>query len=169
MTTNTWMAPSLFLRSNKITVTAGMVLDPAELGMPEHPLFGALPVVTVLEAKDDGSVFLHGTIECSVCGEERDIEPGDWFQVRRCRTHQKRAQRAAKAIHKTDEEKQAAKEEREAKQSLANAEREIERMEKKAALALEKAEAAQARLALMAKVAAEKGAKISPKAEQAES
>ena len=168
MTTNnqSWIAPSQFLRQNKITVTAGMILDPQELGMPEHPLFGALPVVRVIDAKADGSVFLHGIIECAVCGEKREIEPGDWFQVRRCRTHQKKAQRAAKAVHKTEEEKLAAKQEREAKYAMESAEREIKRAEEKAAAAMKRAEEAAAKLELLAKVAAEKGVKVSPKASE---
>jgi Na+-translocating ferredoxin:NAD+ oxidoreductase RnfC subunit len=161
-----WIAPSQFLRNNKIKVVAGMVLDPQELGMPAHPVFGALPVVTVIDAKDDGSVFLHGEIECSECGETREIEPGDWFQVRRCRTHQKKAQRKAKAVHKTEEEKLAAKTQREAEQAVKNAEREIKRAEEKAAAAMKRAEDAQAKLDLMAKVAAEKGVGISPKTEE---
>ena len=166
MSTNPWIAPSQFLRNNKIKVTAGMILDPHELGMPEHPVFGALPVATVLVAKDDGSVFLSAVIECADCGEEREIGPGDWFQTRRCHTHQRKAQRKSKAVHKSDEEKEAAKLEREAKYAAERAEREIARAEAKAKLAVEKAQAAQAKLELMQKVAAEKGVEISEKAAQ---
>jgi hypothetical protein len=165
MTTNTWMTPSTFLRSNKILVTAGMILDPVALGMPEHPIYGPLPVATVLIAKADGSVFLAAEIACSHpgCVEKREIGPGDWFQTRRCHVHQKKAQRAGKSAAKTPEEIEAAKLEREAGYAAAS----IERAEKK--LVAQKAEAerrlasAKEKLELMKKVAAEKGVEISPK------
>lgn len=163
-TTNPWMSPKLFLASKGIKITAGMVLDPEELGMPEHPIFGALPVATVIEAKDDGSVFLHATIECSECGETREIEPGDWFQVRRCQQHQRKAQRKAKKVAKTPEQLASEKAERETKQAaktaeaqLAKAQAKVEKLQAEAKAALEKAE-------LLAKVAAEKGVPVSPEA-----
>jgi Na+-translocating ferredoxin:NAD+ oxidoreductase RnfC subunit len=166
-----YIAPSLFLRSKNIKVTAGMILDPAELGMEPHPVFGPLPVANVLDAKDDGSVFLHAEIACSECGETRVIEPGDWFQVRRCRAHQKRTQRKSKKVAKTPEEIEAAKIEREAKQAKSSAEREIAKAERLSAEAQAKAEKAAATLAelaakraLIEQVAAEKGAEISEKA-----
>ena len=166
-----WMSPKLFLASKGIKITAGMVLDPVELGMPEHPTFGPLPVATVIEAKEDGSVFLHATIECSECGEEREIEPGDWFQVRRCSQHQKRAQRKAKKIAKTPEQLAEEKKVREDKQAAKSAEAQlakalakVEALQVKAAKAEEDAAAAAARAELIAKVAAEKGVPVSEKA-----
>ncbi len=160
-----WMSPKLFLASKGIKVTSGMVLDPEKLGMPEHPVFGALPVATVIDAKDDGSVFLHAIIACSECGEERVIEPGDWFQVRRCHTHQRKAQRKAKKVAKSPEQLAEEKAKREADQkanaaerALAAAQAKVERLQKEAAEAAE-------RKALIAKVAAEKGAEISKNAE----
>ena len=155
-----YMAPSQFLRSNKIKVTAGMILDPAELGMPAHPVFGPLPVVEVVEAKDDGSVFLLGEITCE-CGEVRTIHPGDWFQVRACETCTKKRQRKARRPVKSEAEKAEAAALREVKQ----AEAEIARAQKRAAEATAKAEKAKADLeakqALIAKVAEEKGVGIS--------
>jgi hypothetical protein len=159
------MSPKQFLVANKIAVTAGMVLDPEALGIPAHPIYGPLPVVTVLLAKADGSTFLAGEIECAHegCTEKREIGPGDWFQTRMCYAHKKKAQRAAKAVHKTPEEIEAAKLEREAKYASDA----IERAEKKLAAQKVEAEkrlvAAKEKLELMKKVAAEKGVEISPK------
>ena len=162
-----WMSPKLFLASKGIKITAGMVLDPVELGMPVHPTFGPLPVATVITAKDDGSVFLHATIECSECGEEREIEPGDWFQVRRCSQHQKRAQRKAKKLVKSDEvlaSEKAAREEKQAAKSaeaaLAKAQAKVEKLQAAAA----KAEAdAKAKADLIAKGTAGKAEQAGPR------
>ena len=156
-----WMSPKLFLASKGIKITAGMVLDPEELGMPEHKTFGPLPVVKVLDAKDDGSVFLHGEIECSECGEIRVIEPGDWFQVRRCQQHQRQAQRKAKKIAKTPEQLAEEKAARETDQKAKAADRALLAAEKKLAAATKHAEEMAAKKALLEKVAAEKGAEIS--------
>lgn len=164
-----WMSPKLFLASNGIKITAGMILDPEKLGMPEHPTFGPLPVVKVLDAKDDGSVFLHGEIECATCSEIRVIEPGDWFQVRRCQQHQRQAQRKAKKIAKTPEQLAEEKAAREADQKTKTAEQQLKVAEAKLAAAQKVAAAMAEKKALLEKVAAEKGAEISEKAEQAES
>lgn len=158
-----WMSPKQFLVANKIKVTAGMVLDPVELGMPDEPRFGPLPVLTVLVAKDDGSIFLLGEIECA-CGEKREIHPGDWFQIRGCRTCTKKAQRSAKAVHKTDEEKEAAKLEREVKYASEAAIRAEKSMAAHVAAAEKRAADARAKLELLRAVAAEKGVGISGKA-----
>ena len=155
-----YMAPKQFLAANKIKVEVGQVLSPIEMGMEPHPVFGHLPVVTVLEAKEDGSIFLLGEIECE-CGATRVIHPGDWFQVRACETCTKRRQRRARRPTKSEEEKAQAQAERELKQAEAN----IIRAEARAAAAAEKASLLQAKLeerrSLIAKVAAEKGVGIS--------
>jgi hypothetical protein len=155
-----YIAPSQFLRNAKIQVTAGMILDPIELGMEPHPVFGDLPVVTVIEAKEDGSVFLLGEIECD-CGNLRTIHPGDWFQVRACETCTKKRQRKARRHTKSDEEKAAAQATRELKQ----AQDAITRAEEKAKVAQARAaklqEELEARQALVAKVAQEKGVGVS--------
>ena len=151
-----YIAPSQFLRSNKINVTVGMTLDPQQLGMPAHPIFGELPVVTVLEAKADGSVFLLAEMVCE-CGASRTIHPGDWFQVRACESCTKRRQRKSRRHTKSEEEKAAAQAERD----LKYANDAIKRAEDKAAAAMAKAEKLnaelEARKALIAKVAEEKG------------
>ena len=154
-----YLAPSQFLRSNKISVTAGMILDPQQLGMADHPVFGPLPVVTVIEAKEDGSVFLLAEMVCE-CGATRTIHPGDWFQVRACESCTKRRQRRARRPVKSDAEKAAAQ----AARDLKLAQDAITRAEEKAKVAQEKALAAKAELdakqALIAKVAQEKGVQV---------
>jgi hypothetical protein len=155
-----YIAPSQFLRQNKIVVSAGQILDPTELGMEAHPVFGTLPVVEVVEAKEDGSVFLLAEMTCA-CGEVRQIHPGDWFQVRACETCTKKRQRKAKKDTKSPEEIEAAQAERD----LKYAEAAIARAEVKAAAAIAKAEKTkadlEARKALVAKVAAEKNVPVS--------
>ena len=155
-----YLAPSQFLRAAKIQVTAGMILDPQQLGMADHPVFGPLPVVTVIEAKEDGSVFLQAEMICE-CGASRTIHPGDWFQVRGCESCTKRRQRRARRPVKSDVEKATAQAERDAKVA-ADA---VVRAEAKALVAKAKADKAladlEARQALVAKVAQEKGVEIS--------
>jgi hypothetical protein len=153
------MAPSQFLRQNKVSVTAGMVLDPVQLKMSDHPVYGPLPVVRVLEAKQDGSIFLLGEIDCE-CGAVRVIHPGDWFQVRACESCTKKARRKSKSVAKTPEEKAAAQAERE----LKYAEEKLARLEAKKAAAVANAAKLAAELeerkALIAQVAAEKGVEV---------
>ena len=154
-----YMAPKQFLAANKIKVTVGMILDPQQLGMADEPRFGPLPVVHVLEAKDDGSIFLLGEITCE-CGATRELHPGDWFQVRACETCTKKRQRKSKSNAKSPEEKAANLAERE----LKYAEAAILRGEAKVAKMAAKAEKARsemvARQALVAQVAAEKGVPV---------
>lgn len=152
-----YIAPSQFLRSKGIKVTAGQILDPEELGMEAHPSFGPLPVVEVIEAKEDGSVFLLASFTCA-CGEVREIHPGDWFQVRACAACTKKAQRRAKKVVKSDEVKaqeQAAREAKLAEAAMTRAAAKVEALKAKAEKALADAEA---KVALIAKVAAEKAA-----------
>ena len=152
-----YIAPSQFLRSKGIKVTAGQILDPDELGMEAHPTFGPLPVVEVVEAKEDGSVFLLAEFTCA-CGEVRQIHPGDWFQVRACETCTKRRQRKAKKVVKSDEQKAAelaARETKLADAAMLRAAAKVEQLKAKAEKALADAEA---KVALIAKVAAEKAA-----------
>jgi hypothetical protein len=156
---SSYMAPSQFLRANKVKVTAGMILDPQQMGMADHPSYGPLPVVLVLEAKQDGSIFLLGEIKCD-CGATREIHPGDWFQVRGCETCTKKARRRGKSARKTDEEKAAAQAERE----LKYAEDKLARLEAKKTAAVAHAAKLAAELeerkALIAQVAAEKGVEV---------
>lgn len=170
---STWIAPSQFLKQNKITVESGMVLDPTELGMPSHPLYGDLLTVEVLEAKADGSVFLLGRCTCPVCGEAFEIHPGDWFQKRACNACSKKARRPSAKM--SEEEKEAKKAERTAKYAAERVVKEQKKAEEAAARAQKAAEEAQAkvealrkaseeRAALIAKVAAEKGVAVSEKA-----
>ena len=53
------MTPKQFLLSKGIKVKVGDILNPTELGMPAHDLYGTLPVVAVTEVKDDQ--FVSGT------------------------------------------------------------------------------------------------------------
>ena len=160
MSQMSYIAPSQFLRSNAIKVTAGQILDPAELGMEPHPTFGPLPVVEVVEAKEDGSVFLLAEFTCA-CGEVRQIHPGDWFQVRACETCTKRRQRKAKKVTKSDEVKAAEKLAREAKLAEASAARATAKVEALQAKAVKALAEAEAKLALIEKVRAEKAAEAS--------
>jgi flagellar biosynthesis GTPase FlhF len=144
MTTNTtsWIKPSQFLRDNKMKVKVGDVLDPASLGMATHPTFGALPVLTVTEADEDGRL-LAGTIVCAEDPSEVvHVKAGDWFQVRRCRTHQKRLQRKNSRSKLSPEVKEA----REAERAAAKAARDQKKAEEKAAKAAKRAEEEKARI-----------------------
>ena len=152
-----YIAPSQFLRSKNIKVTAGMILDPAELGMEDHPVFGPLPTVEVLEAKEDGSVFLLAEFTCE-CGEVRQIHPGDWFQVRACETCTKKRQRRAKKVVKSDEVKAAEALTRETKRAEQAAKSAQAKLEAAQAKATKLAEEVAAKKALIAKVEAEKAA-----------
>jgi uncharacterized Zn finger protein (UPF0148 family) len=166
---NTYIAPSQFLKQNKIKVEAGDVLDPTVLGMAPHPMYGALLPVTVIEAKADGSVFLLAQASCPKCGEAFELHPGDWFQKRACNTCSKKARRGSGL---SEEEKAARKAERDVETAQARvtkeakkAEEAAERAQLKAAEAQAKVEeiraAAAARAELVAKVAAEKGVAVS--------
>ena len=152
-----YIAPSQFLRSKAIKVTAGMILDPAELGMQPHPTFGPLPVVEVVEAKEDGSVFLQAEMTCE-CGEVRTIHPGDWFQVRACETCTKRRQHKARKIIKSDEVKAEEALTRETKRAEEAAKRAREKLVVAQAKAAKLAEEVETKQALIAKVEAEKAA-----------
>jgi len=164
-----WVSPKSFLQGR--TLTVGEVLDPTKLGMPVHPMFGPLPILTVTEVKEDGSL-LAGTAQCgeAECKEVLEIHAGDWFQVRRCRPHQRRAARA-KSSKRLNPEVKAAKE---AERAKAKAERDALKAQEKAAKAAKRAQeqaekqeakakaleaAAAAKVAAAAKAAAEAAAK----------
>jgi hypothetical protein len=102
-----WTSPMQQLKQLGVKVAAGMVLNPSGLGMTAHPQYGDLPIVKVLEAKADGSVFLLGEIECE-CGETRQIHPGDWFQVRSCLKCAKRARRGGEKLSEAEKAARAA-------------------------------------------------------------
>lgn len=82
-----WESPKRFLRGKRLKI--GQILDPEQLGMQPHPLYGPLPVLVVLETFDDCSL-MRGQIRCATCGHHRIIVAGDWFQVRRCVPCQKK-------------------------------------------------------------------------------
>jgi hypothetical protein len=156
-----WVKPSDFIASKSIKVVDGSVLDPEQLGMPEHPTFGKLPVLTVLVANDDNTYFILGCIDCA-CGVKREVHAGDWHQVRGCKTCTKTRQRAGNRAAGASPEAQL----------LAQLARTVKEAERKAKLDAAKAKVAaenaaiqeKARLeheALVAKVAAEKGVGVS--------
>ena len=170
---NTWMSPKSFLGLNKIKVEAGMILDPDELGMPEHPQYGKLLTIEVIEAKADGSIFLLGQATCPMCGEAFHPHPGDWFQKRACNVCAKKGRRPSAKM--SEEEKEAKKAERTAKYAAERVVKEQAKAEEAAKRAQKAAEEAQAKVEalkkaaaeradLIAKVAAEKGVAVSPQA-----
>lgn len=164
-----WIAPKSYLAQNGIKITVGETLDPTQIGMPEHPLYGVLPTLVVTEIKADGSL-LHGEITCE-CGSVREIGAGDWFQVRRCEDCQKVAQRSArKPVISADEQarREAAKlakaQAREAKQAEAKLAREAKQAEAKLAREAKKVEQLAAKKAKLEAVAAEMRTTVSAKA-----
>lgn len=151
MTNANWMTPKKFFSNNKTKLTVGQIVDPAQLGMPAHPIHGALPVLTVTEVKEDGEL-LTGTISCigqggdHKCSETVTVHAGDWFQVRRCRTCQKRVSRRNSRSRLSPEEKAT----REAARTQAKAERDAKKAADKAAKAEERLKAEKERLAAKA-------------------
>jgi hypothetical protein len=131
-----WVSPKSFLQGRKLEV--GEILDPVKLGMPVHPTFGPLPTLKVTVVKEDGSL-LEGNYCCTEegCGELLEIHAGDWFQVRRCKTHQRRAARA-KSSKRLNPEVKAVKE---AERIKAKAERDAVKAQEKATKAAARAQA----------------------------
>lgn len=151
MTNANWMTPKKFFAGKKMALTVGQVIDPTQLGMPAHPVHGPLPTLTVTQVKEDGEL-LAGTISCvgqggdHKCSETVTVHAGDWFQVRRCRTCQKRVSRRNSRSRLSPEEKAA----REAERTQAKAERDAKKAAEKAAKAEERLKAEKERLAAKA-------------------
>lgn len=181
-----YMAPAALISlRNKAgrKIEVGATLDfhsGDEIAMAPHPVFGAIPLITVTQVTEDGR-FSGGEFVCTSpeCDEIVHVHPGDVFQKRRCpkcqKTHQGKAKRGIKSPE--DEARVAAEKEQ------AKAQKEAERAAKKYEDALAKAEKtakdAQARLdklmkekeekaKLIADEAARQGAEISPNAPQVE-
>ena len=144
--------PKQFLASMGIKVNVGDVLNPTELGMPPHQLYGSLPVVEVTKA-DDGNL-VEGIASCLDCGTQVTIHAGDWFQKRRCEKCQKKAQRRAAHPPMTEVEKAEVLAIRESKKAIVAAKH-----------AEEKAAKAQIRALAIQQKAEEKALKIRQEAE----
>lgn len=131
VTENTFVAPAAFLKGKGIKLTVGQLVDYTSLGLAPHPKHGPIPVVTVLEVRDDGSL-LTGSITCA-CDKLVTVHAGDVFQKRRCETCQKVAIRERNRVE-VDPAVAVAK----AAEAKAKAELKVKVTEEKKAAAAEK-------------------------------